>query len=130
MALTFHPGPGVIVICDYLTGFQLPEMVKVRPVVVVSPRRRGSQLASVVPISSTPPSPIQPWHLLLPPGIYPPARGPVWVKADMITTVGLARLDRVKIKGSGGARSYQTFQVDPGTLAAIRIAVKAGLGLP
>jgi mRNA interferase MazF len=51
MSLTFHPDAGTIVICDYSTGFQPPEMVKVRPVVVVSPRRRGSQLVTVVPIS-------------------------------------------------------------------------------
>jgi uncharacterized protein YifN (PemK superfamily) len=31
MPLTFHPNAGDIVICDYSTGFQPPEMVKVRP---------------------------------------------------------------------------------------------------
>jgi mRNA interferase MazF len=129
MGLAFHPGPGTIVICDYSTGFQLPEMVKVRPVVVISPRRRSSQLATVVPISSTPPSPIEPWHYQLPQGAYPPARGPVWVKADVLATVALSRLDRVKVRGLGGTRTYQTFQVDGATLAAIQAAVKAALGL-
>ena len=130
MGLAFHPGPGAIVICDYSTGFQPPEMVKVRPVVVISPRRRrSSQLATIVPISSTPPLPIELWHYQLPPGIYPPARGPVWVKADVLATVALARLDRVKVRGLGGTRTYQTFQVDGATLAAIQAAVKAALGL-
>jgi uncharacterized protein YifN (PemK superfamily) len=80
-------------------------MVKVRPVVVISPRRRSSQLVTVVPMSSLPPSPIEPWHYPLPAGAYPPARGQVWVKADMIATVALARLDRVKVKEPGGSRS-------------------------
>ena len=42
MTLGFHPNAGDIVICDYATGFKPPEMVKVRPVVVISPRRRSS----------------------------------------------------------------------------------------
>ena len=129
MALNFHPAPGTIAIRDYSTGFIAPEMVKVRPVVVLSPRRRGSQLVTVVPLSSTEPIPAEPWHVLLPPGIYPPARGPMWVKADIVATVALTRLDRVKMKGRGGVRTYQTFQIDAACLAAIRAATKAALGL-
>lgn len=129
MSLTFHPDRGTIVICDYSTGFRPPEMVKVRPVVVISPRRRTSQLATVVPLSSSRPSPAEPWHYELPPGAYPPARGPMWAKCDMLATVALVRLDRVKVGGHGGP-TYQTFQLDPRALAAIVIAVKTALGLP
>jgi uncharacterized protein YifN (PemK superfamily) len=130
MPLTFHPNAGDIVICDYSTGFQPPEMVKVRPVVVVSPRRRGSQIVTIVPISSAKPSPIEPWHYQLPAGAYPPARGPVWVKADMIAAVSLTRLDRVKVKGQGGQRTYHVFHLTTADMLAIRLAVKAALALP
>ena len=130
LPLSFHPGAGAIVICDYSTGFQPPEMVKVRPVVVISPRRRSIQLVTVVPISSVAPSPIEPWHYRLPDGAYPPARGPVWVKADMVATVALARLDRVKVKGPGGMRSYRVFQLGAADMLAIGAAVKAALALP
>jgi uncharacterized protein YifN (PemK superfamily) len=130
MPLTFHPDARTIVICDYSTGFQPPEMVKVRPVVVVSPRRRGSQLVTAVPISSTAPSPIEPWHYELPAGAYPPAKGAAWVKADMIATVAVARLDRIRIRERGGQRSYQVFHLGPVEMLAIRAAVKAALGLP
>jgi mRNA interferase MazF len=130
MPLTFHPGRGAIVICDYSTGFRPPEMVKVRPVVIISPRRRSSQLVTVVPISSTPPSPVEPWHYQLPPGAYPPARGTVWVKADLVATVAIARLDRVKTKGPAGQRIYQIYQLDPGVVSAIQSAVKVALALP
>ena len=70
---------------------------------------------------------LEPWHVLLAPTAYPPARGPMWVKADMISTVALTRLDRVKVKGPGGSRSYHTFQVDADCLTAIRVATKAAL---
>jgi mRNA interferase MazF len=130
MPLTFHPKPGTIVICDYSTGFRPPEMVKVRPVVVVSPRRRGSGLVTVVPISSTAPSQIEPWHYRLPDGAYPPARGPVWVKADMIAAVALTRLDRVKVREPGSQRRYQVFHLTSVDMLAISTAIKAALALP
>jgi mRNA interferase MazF len=130
MALGFHANAGDIVICDYSTGFKPPEMVKVRPVVVISPRRRGGQLVTVVPLSSAAPSPVEPWHYLLPEGAYPPARGPVWVKADMIATIALARLDRVKMRGADGSSVYQVFRLGPDAMRAIGLAVKAALNLP
>jgi mRNA interferase MazF len=128
LPLTFHPGPGTIVICDFSTGFRPPEMVKVRPVVVISPRRRTIQLVTVVPLSSTAPVPPEPWHYRLLPGAYPPARGPIWAKCDMVQTVGLARLDRVRAKIQGQS-VYQAFQLGGAELAAILAGVRAALGL-
>lgn len=129
LPLTFHPGPGTIVICDFSSGFRAPEMVKVRPVVVISPRRRRGQLVTVVPLSSVAPEPIEPWHYRLPPGLYPPARGPIWAKCDMIATVAVDRLDRVKVKDLTGRRVYQVFHLDEVELAAILGGVRAALGL-
>lgn len=40
MALTFHPKPGAILVCDYDTGFVPPEMVKKRLCIVITPRLR------------------------------------------------------------------------------------------
>jgi len=129
MALTFHPGPGAIVICDFSTGFKPPEMVKVRPVVVISPRRRMGQLATVVPLSSKEPEKSEPWHYALGAGTYPPARSQMWVKADLVATVALDRLDRIMVR-VGGQRTYQVFQLNPAELHSVRLAVKAALGLP
>jgi mRNA interferase MazF len=127
VALTFHPGPGTILICDFSTGFLPPEMVKKRPVVVISPRRRKSPgLVTVVPFSTTPPLPAEPWHHQIAAGAYPPAQGkPMWAKADILATVGLGRLDRVRWQGS-----YQTLELNPADMAAIIRAVKAALGFP
>ena len=56
MPISFPVARSTILLCDYSTGFREPEMVKRRPVVVVShrlPRRDG--LCTVVPLSTTPP---------------------------------------------------------------------------
>lgn len=131
MPINFHPEPGTILICDYGSGFIVPEMVKARPVVVISPRfRHRTGLCAVVPLSSTEPEPILPYHHQLAPGAYPPARGPMWAKCDMVASVSLGRLDRVKIRPQGGARQYVTYQMPAADLAAILQGVKAALGLP
>ena len=130
MPLTYHPGPGAIVICDFSTGFRAPEMVKVRPVVVISPRRRRAQLVTVIPLSSAPPVPAEPWHFPIPPGMYPPARGPMWAKCDMVVTVALDRLDRVLTHDARGQRVYQVFQLAAGDMTGLHRAVLAALGFP
>ena len=128
MPLTFHPEPGTILICDFSIGFRPPEMVKVRPVVVISPRRRGSKLVTVVPLSGTEPKPVLPWHWPLPAGLYPPARGPMWGKADVVITVALERLDRVKVRDASGQRRYITVHLTTAQLVELRCAVRAALG--
>ena len=53
MAIAFHPGQGVVVICDYNQGFVAPEMVKRRPAVILCPKIgiRGG-LCTVVALST------------------------------------------------------------------------------
>lgn len=104
-------------------------MVKVRPAIVLSPHRRTSSLVTVVPLSSTAPVPMLPWHVLLPAGAYPPARGQMWAKCDVVVTIALARLDRVRMKGPQGQRLYSTPMLPMATLAAVQAGVKAALGL-
>jgi uncharacterized protein YifN (PemK superfamily) len=65
MPLTYHPETGTILICDYNLGggFIEPEMVKRRPVVVISPRfRHRDWLCTVVPLSTT--HQVQPKHII------------------------------------------------------------------
>ena len=64
MALLFVPSPGTLLMCDFDTGFQPPEMTKRRPVVVVSPRRRRAmtKLCTVVPLSTAVPNQVEPFH--------------------------------------------------------------------
>lgn len=129
MPLLYHPAPGTIVMCDYGTGFILPEMVKVRPVVIISRRFRSrSKLCTVVPLSSTEPRPLEPYHHRLSEGAYPPARRAMWAKCDMLATVSIDRLDRIKTRGTGSKRSYTTFAMPADDMVAIKACVRVALG--
>lgn len=133
MPITFKPSTGMVLMCNFDTGFQSPEMVKVRPVVVLSPQRNNGQTCTVVPLSSTAPEIMGPVHHEIDP-LSLPARlrkvGPIWAKCDMVTTVGLARLDRVKDGRDGaGKRRYVAQSVTLDDLLAIRRAVLIALGL-
>src|SRR5688572_16212373 len=97
MPISFPVAPGSILFCDYTTGFRAPEMVKRRPVVVISPRLpHREQLCTVVPLSTTPPSRVVDYQCGLTLASPLPAPFGVvrcWAKADMLATVALNRLD-------------------------------------
>ena len=133
MPLTFHPKPGMVLICDFNTGFKAPEMIKRRPVVVISPRpRRSNRLCTIVPLSTTAPNPVEPFHHRMDPCSLPGklARRETWAKCDMLATVSLERLDRVMVgKESGGKRIYVAEQILAEDLEAIRRGVMIALGI-
>jgi uncharacterized protein YifN (PemK superfamily) len=135
MALSYYPSPGEIVLCDYGTGFIAPEMVKLRPVVIVSPRlRKRADLVAIVPLSTTAPNPAELHHcsLTLSKPLPKPYDSPqMWAKCDMLVTVALSRLDRFRdgrVPG-GNARRYTTGKVSAAQLIDIRKAILCGLGL-
>lgn len=133
MGLQYYPKPGEILICDYGTDAVVPEMVKRRPVVVISPRlRRRPDLVTIVPLSTTGPEPVESHHcpITLNATLPPPFDNPImWAKCDMIATVSLARLDRFRQRIAGGKRQYLSGQLSPIQLVAVRKAVLCGLGL-
>jgi len=133
MSLNYHPEQGTIVICDF-KGFVAPEMVKRRPAVIVSPRLRNrGRLCSVVPLSTTPPSPVRPYHYKL--HVDPVLPRPYsakfhWVKADMIYTVSFDRLSLFfKGKDKSGKRQYDARIIDEADMLKIQEAMLHGLGL-
>ena len=133
MPLNFHPHPGMVLICDFNTGFKAPEMIKRRPVVMISPRpRRSNQLCTIVPLSTTAPNPVEPFHHRMNPRSLPGklAQKETWAKCDMLATVSLERLDRVMIgKEPSGKRRYVAAPVIVDDLEAIRRGVMIALGL-
>lgn len=135
MPLTYHPKPGEIVLCDYSTGFAPPEMVKRRPVVIVSPRLRNrTSLVTVVPLSTTAPFPVESHHcsLVLAAPLPKPFDSPqMWAKCDMMATVSLARLDRFRAgRVTGGyGRNFVTGNVSAADLIEIRNGMLHALGL-
>ncbi|MFM9963762.1 MAG: type II toxin-antitoxin system PemK/MazF family toxin [Planctomycetaceae bacterium] len=121
MALTFHPRRGTVLMCDFTTGFQVPEMTKIRPVVVIS-GTISPGVCTVIPLSTTAPVPPQNWHHLLAPASLPaPFQAqPTWAKCDMVATVSLKRLDRVRIgKDSNGKRLYAAVRINSFDMASL-----------
>jgi len=135
MAITQHPSLGCILTCDFDTGFKKPEMIKLRPVVVISPQiawRPG--LRTVVGLSTTPPATVRPYHckiMLYPPLPHPWQAGEMWVKGDMIAAVGFHRLNLIRTgrDASTKARQYRTNPVTKDQLKEIRACVLHALGL-
>lgn len=133
MAICIHPEQGTIVVCDF-AGFVAPEMIKRRPAVVISPRlRRRNELCTVVPLSTTPPHPICPYHFKL--HVTPVLPAPYnadfhWVKADMVYTVSFHRLYfPFNGKDASGKRSYDVRIIDKADLLKIQECMLNGLGL-
>ena len=133
MPLTFHPKPGMVLMCDFNTGFVSPEMIKKRPVVVVSPRpRRSNQLCTIVPLSTTRPAPVEPHHHQMDPRSLPGkfAGNATWAKCDMLATVSLDRLDRVFVgKERNGKRLYVAQSIISEDFLEIQRGILAAIGL-
>ena len=113
--------------CNF-RGFKAPEMTKVRPVVVISPRRRRSSgLCTVVPLSTQAPNPVELFHYVMDPRSVPVELGSKqsWAKCDMVYTVSRQRLSQVK-GGPTGRLKQQVLQKD---LNAVRRGVLEALGV-
>lgn len=126
MPLKFYPKAGFVLMCDF-TGFKVPEMVKTRPVMIVSPRLPyRSDIVAVVPISLTAPQHTLPFSVRLSKNYHPQEEDslPCWAKCDMVMNLGLWRLDGFKL----GRRRWETPKASDDDLAAVRQGVLAGLG--
>lgn len=125
MAIQFHPKYGQILYCDFTSGFREPEMVKNRPVIVIS--RSNNQVCTVVPLSGTKPDPVRSHHYEISPASLPnrlAAQGSWWAKCDMVTTVGFWRLDRVKEgKDANGKRQFSTKCLNDNDLREVKKCV-------
>lgn len=109
-------------------------MVKTRPVVVISPvLKRRSGLTTVLPLSTTEPRYIMPYHYKLTlsaPLPEPWSATECWVICDHPITVSFERLNLVGTgKDQYGKRKYLRVKVDIKDVEGIRIALKAALGL-
>lgn len=135
MPIQQQPCLGTILLCNFDLGFKKPEMVKRRPVVVISPQvawRPG--LCTVVGLSTTAPEPKRPYHckLVIDPTLPSPwDSGEVWVKGDMIAAVGFHRLDLIRIgrENDTQRRRYRMNTLSDDQLRAVRTCVLHGIGL-
>ncbi|MBO9432582.1 type II toxin-antitoxin system PemK/MazF family toxin [Ruegeria sp. R13_0] len=134
MSITRHPKRGTIVSADFDKGFKSPEMVKKRLCVVISPPIKARVgLCTVVPLSTTEPNPVMPYHYELAiPFQLPPRWGHKsrWVKGDMVCAVGWHRLDLLMLgKDRTGKRQYQLNTLSSVHLENISNCVLRSLGL-
>lgn len=123
MAIPYHPEIGTVLICDF-HGFVEPEIVKRRAVVVVSPKLKNrDRLCTVIPLSTTDPLVVMPYHYKLnfdkplPP---PYASDFKWAKCDMLATVSFERLNMPCRKLHSGRRKYIEVIVSDDDITNIR----------
>jgi mRNA interferase MazF len=133
MALTFHPGYGTLLYCDFSHQNE-PEMVKSRPAVVLSRRNGNVWLCTVVPLSGTEPDRLEPWHHKMTRDKLPQVlqkKGDWWAKCDCLASVSFERLDRIKNGRcpQTGKRLFIAPKVFGDDLLAIRHGVLNHLGL-
>jgi len=127
MPLLYQPKEGSVLICDF-RGYEVPEMIKVRPVVVIRKHRTNSLLVTVVPLSTTAPDRVLDHHLELQSHLQ--GASPVcWAKCDMVATVSLSRLDRIRSRDRQGKRIYVISQLETDEFYAIKVAVRSALGV-
>jgi uncharacterized protein YifN (PemK superfamily) len=137
VAINFHPKVGQILMCDFSKGFEEPEMVKKRPVLVLTPSIIGrGKLVTIICLSTTKPAPIQNYHYMLPKSSLPNLgnfqSNDTWVKADMIYTVGFNRLDAIKLGGrdpNTNKRVYFTRRLGRENMKEIYSCLLCGLNL-
>lgn len=127
MAINFHPRAGQVLVGDF-SDLTEPEICKVRPVIVISPRLPfRSGLVAVVPISLTPPRHDVAYVCRLSRNYHPdsPDDLPCYAMCDLVMNIALRRLNGFKI----GRRKWATPLLTGDDLKAVRRAVAAGLGL-
>lgn len=128
--------PKTILLCDYNAGgFRPPEMIKRRPAVVMMGALPGrNNLHTVVPLSGTESAAACKYQCRI--ELDAPLPEPFdetiwWVKADMIATVGLDRLDLFQTKRDQyGKRKYiSNLRVSDENFEVIKACLRYALGL-
>lgn len=128
MGIDYHPELGEALWCDY-SGIE-PEMIKRRLAVVVVPKAcQRYRLTTVIPLSTTAPEVLKPWHVKLERDPYPLGdAGEVWAKCDMLNVVSFDRLSGYHRRWNG-RRKYEKMKVQPHELQQIRACILHGIGL-
>lgn len=134
LAIKYHPNQRSLVIVNFDGGFKSPEMVKRRLAIVLSPAIKNRiGLCTIVPLSTTPPQKLMPYHSEhITPFELPQEWGNIrrWIKGDMVCAVSLQRVDLLRLgKDISGKRIYQTSQISVEEFEKIQKCVLHGLGL-
>lgn len=134
MPLQYPPDRGEVLICDFENYLPKGEMVKQRPVIVLSPRiAQRRDIVTVVALSTTEPLTYLNYHLEItfdPPYSKKYSSMTMWLKGDMLYTMNLSRLSRPHSKDpQTGERSYPIRIIDASVMKDVERCVLAGLGI-
>ena len=133
MPIKYHPNQASLVAVNFDKGFKEPEMVKTRLAVVMSkPIARRVGLCTIVPLSTTPPNHVMPYHGEIDIGFDLPKHWErrCWVKGDMITSVGFHRVELIRLgRDRNSKRQYLTRPLDDAIFLAVQRYALHGLGL-
>jgi len=134
LALKYHPKQGTLVLVHFDRAFKQPEMVKSRPCIVISKRiKQRPNLVTVVPLSTTPPDPVMPYHCEIEIDVDLPSRWRAkscWVKGDMIYSLSFERVNLFNLgRGEDGRRRYQTSTISQDSFENVQNCVRAALDL-
>src|SRR6056297_3706516 len=107
-------------------------MVKTRPCLVVSKRIKSRpNLVTVVPLSTTAPDPVMPYHCEIHVEVELPRRWSAetcWVKGDMLYALSFERVDLFNLgRDESGRRRYQTETICRDTLSRVQKCILAGI---
>lgn len=133
MPIQYHPSRGTLLFCDFDNTFKTPEMIKRRPVIVISPPIKGrSGLCTVVCCSTTMPKTTMPYHAQI--HLHEPLPVPLsssfWIKGDMIYTVSFQRLSLIRAgKDTSGQRKYYSTILTDDQLRTVSACILHGLNL-
>lgn len=134
LPIAYFQRKGQVLLCNFPEKAFKGEMIKRRPVVVISPRiSTRPRICTVVPLSTTRPDPPLPYHhkLIHNPQLPAPwSAEERWVKADMISVVSFDRLDNFRFgRDENGKRIYKDYFVSDDDLNSIIKCVLRSLGL-
>ena len=115
-------------------GFEAPEMVKRRMVVVISSKalKRSPELVTVVPLSTTPPMHANAKHNIpLQKDYYWGTQNgkPLWAKCDMVLTTSIRRLEHVNAFSRAGQNQLQVPELARDDLRRVRLGVANAIDL-
>ncbi|PAV00460.1 hypothetical protein CBG25_19335 [Arsenophonus sp. ENCA] len=128
MGLKFQPQVSSVLMCNF-KGLIVPEIVKIRPIIVIARNRYNNKLVTVVPVSTTEPIPALDHHYELRENPIPGKEHlRCWVKCDMIMTVSIERLDRIKLRTWNG-RNYEVPRISDNEMKEIKNSVLHGIGM-
>ncbi len=133
MPIAYHPKQGCIVRVSFDEAFKKPEMVKPRLCIVVSkPIQSRPNLCTIIPLSTTDPDKIMPYHYKLTIPFKLPDRWTsktCWAKCDMIYSAGFHRIDLLRLGKEDGRRVYQTECIPEESFKGLQRAMLHGLSL-